>query len=63
MTQSKILPAIIVLIVLELVNTAVNILPALKEPTAAGRTRRLIRAGIFNFILLAGFVAYLVLGK
>jgi hypothetical protein len=59
----KILPAIIVFVVLEGVNTVVNILPARKQPTVQGKNKRLIRAGIINFILIGYFVVYLVSNK
>lgn len=59
----KILLAIIVFVVLEGVNTVVNILPARKQPTVQGKNKRLIRAGIINFILIGYFVVYLVSNK
>jgi len=63
MTQSKILPAVIALVVLEGINTAINILPGIKEPTLQGRNKKFVRAGIVNLFLIAGFVVYLVLNK
>jgi hypothetical protein len=63
MTQSKVLPAAIVFVVIEGINTVINIMPALKEPTVQGINKRLVRAGIINFILLAGFIFYLEMNK
>lgn len=63
MNQTKVLPAVIVFVVLEGINTLINILPARKEPTIQGKNKRLIRAGIINIILIICFVVYLVSSK
>lgn len=61
MTQSQAAPVVIALIVLETVNTLVNILPARKQPTEAGRRKYLLRAGIVNLVIIAAFAVYLLL--
>lgn len=63
MEQSKLVPVIIGFVVLEAINTVVNILPARKQKTEAGRKRYFIRAGIVNLVLIAGLVAYFLLKK
>jgi len=63
MEQSKVLPAVIGFVVLEATNTVINILPAMKQTTDAGRKRYLIRAGVVNLVLIGVFVAYLFLKK
>ncbi len=61
MNQAKVLTVIVVFLVLETVNTLVNILPALRQPSEQKKRQGFIRAGVINAVLLAGCLAYLFL--
>lgn len=62
MNQAKILPVVVVFVVLEAVNTLVNILlPILRRSPAQSRRQSFIRAGVVNALLIAGCLAYLFL--
>lgn len=58
MKSSKVLTAVIVFIVLEVVNTLVNILPGAKAESPQARRSYLTRAGIFNLVLLAACLIF-----
>lgn len=55
--------AILAFVFLEIINTVINILPALRETTPQGRQRHFIRAGIVSMVAVAGLAAYFVLAK
>ena len=61
MNQFKVLSVVGVFVVLETVNTLVNILPALRQPSEQKKRQGLLRAGVINAVLLAGCLAYLFL--
>ena len=63
MEQSRLLPMIVVFLVLEAVNTFLNIIPAVKQPSERARRQGFIRAGIVNVVMITCFVAYLALRK
>ncbi len=60
MKSSKVLTAVIVFIVLEVVNTLVNILPAIKAASPQSRLSYFKRAGVVNIVLIAALVIYLM---
>ena len=62
-TQSQIVPVVTVFLVLEAVNVAVNILPARRQTSETARRPYLIRAGVFNLIVIAAIAAYIVLHR
>jgi len=62
MNQAKILPVVVVFVLLEAVNTLVNILlPILRRSPAQSRKQSFIRAGVVNALLIAGCLAYMFL--
>ena len=63
MEHTRVLPGVIGFIVLEAVNTVLNILPILNHKSEAVRKRYMIRASLVNVVLVAGLVAYFLLDK
>jgi len=58
MKSTRILHAAVVFIALEVVNTFVNILPAVRAGTPQAKRSYFTRAGIFNLILATACLVY-----
>ena len=61
--QSHLTAAVTIFVALEVINTVVNILPALRQTTAQAKRPYIIRTGIFSAVLVAALVIYLLASK
>jgi hypothetical protein len=59
MRQTHLTSAIVLFVILELANTVINIVPALRQTTAQAKKPYFVRAGIVNIFLFVVLVLYL----